>query len=129
MHIWTLTCIQIFNICLDLKVIPIFSLHWPSVQFTVEQIKTTEFANFYWACLGVPTFSITPFCRKNLHISQSQFVSSSSFSRPIGHWPAEAAWRDKSGLAYTRAFLQNGILPWVYLGRGYSFGQILQKWV
>ena len=37
---------------------------------------------------------------------QSQFVSAaaSCFCRPIGHWPAEAASRDKLGLAYVHGF-------------------------
>ena len=48
--------------------------------------------------------SSIPFCRKSMPITQSQFLPVSSFSQLIGHWPAQAAYREKLGLAYVCVF-------------------------
>ena len=47
-----------------------------------------------------------PFCRINVHVSPSQIFSVSCFGRPSGHghWLAEVANREKSGLAYMHIF-------------------------
>ena len=47
-----------------------------------------------------------PFCRINVHVSPSQIFSVSCFGRPSGHghWLAEVANREKSGLACTCSF-------------------------
>ena len=46
------------------------------------------------------TFSINPFCRKNVRVCQSQNFPLSCLSRPIGHWLAHAACREILGRAY-----------------------------
>ena len=45
-----------------------------------------------------------PFCRNSVCVCQSQNFPLSCFSQPIGHLPAQAAYREILGLAYTRAF-------------------------
>ena len=42
--------------------------------------------------------------RKNVRVTQSQNVPSSSLSQPVADRQAEAGWRDKLGLGYARAF-------------------------
>ena len=50
------------------------------------------------------TVSGIPFCRKSARLSQSQIFPLSCFSWPISHCPAQAAYREKSGLAYVHVF-------------------------
>ena len=45
-----------------------------------------------------------PFCRNSVCVCQSQNFPLSCFSQPIGHLPAQAAYREILGLAYARAF-------------------------
>ena len=47
------------------------------------------------------TVSGIPFCKKK---SKSRFFSLSSFSQQISHWLAQAAYREKLGLAYAHIF-------------------------
>ena len=60
--------------------------------------------------LDVDTVSGIQSCRKSARVTQSQFVPSTSFSLPIGHWLAEAAWRDILGLSYALVFPQLGVM-------------------
>ena len=50
------------------------------------------------------TSSITVLKREREGISQSQFVFPSCLSEPNGHWPLQAAWKDKLGLRYALSF-------------------------
>ena len=50
------------------------------------------------------TSSITALTRERELVSQSQLVFPSCFSHPNGHWPLQAAWKDKLGLRYALSF-------------------------
>ena len=83
--------------------------------------KLTRLRFYFLACIqgvNVPPKKLDQHCYEHgqrhsilQKKSKSRFFSLSSISQPINHWLAQAAYREKLGLAYAHTFfLEHGVM-------------------
>ena len=74
------------------------TVHWSNLNKKVQMyshwLSEGECQRLTRQWSDAPTFSITALARERERVSQPQLFSPSCLSRPSGHWPVQAAWRE-----------------------------------